>query len=124
MSGEKALAPVSATSPATGDALNGFEMHMGDTTGPGTALPMLEIDDGAAARPDGARSADGRISGTYVHGLFAADAFRHHFLQRLHPARRKGFAWNEHIDVALERLADHIEEHIDTARILEIASRT
>ena len=123
MSGEKALAPVTGTSSVTGDPISGFEMHMGDTTGPDTAVPSMLIDGPNAARPDGARSADGRISGTYVHGLFAADAFRHNYLKRLHPARRKGFAWNEYIDVALDRLADHIEEHIDTVRILEIARR-
>jgi adenosylcobyric acid synthase len=124
MTDEKALAPVTGTSPVTGDAISGFEMHMGDTAGPDTARPMLAIDGPDTPRPDGARSTDGRICGTYVHGVFAADGFRHNFLKRLYPARSVGFAWNQHIDVALDRLADHIEEHIDTARILEIARRT
>jgi len=124
MSNDKALASVTGVSPVTGDRVSGFEMHMGDTTGPGTARPMLMIDDPGAPRPDGAQSADGRISGTYVHGLFVSDDFRGNFLKRLYPARTKGSSWNQHIDVALDRLADHIEEHIDTARILEIARRT
>ena len=123
MTDEKALAPVTGTSPVTGDAITGFEMHMGDTAGPGTTLPMLIIDDPDTPRPDGARSTDGRICGTYVHGVFASDEFRQNYLKRLNPARSTGFAWSQHIDVALDRLADHIEEHIDTARILEIARR-
>jgi adenosylcobyric acid synthase len=123
MTDEKALAPVTGTSPVTDDAISGFEMHIGDTTGPDTARPMLAIDDPDTPRSDGARSTDGRICGTYVHGVFAADGFRHNFLKRLYPARNNAFAWNQHIDVALDRLADHIDEHIDTARILDIARR-
>ncbi|MDA0787153.1 MAG: cobyric acid synthase [Proteobacteria bacterium] len=124
MTDEKALASVTGTSQVTGDPVAGFEMHMGETTGPDTARPMLLIDDRYSARPDGAQANDGRVSGTYVHGIFASDGFRHNYLKRLYPARRKGFAWDRHIDIALDRLADHIEEHIDTARILEIARRT
>tara|TARA_R110002110_G_scaffold415612_6_gene652133 strand:- start:161184 stop:162665 length:1482 start_codon:yes stop_codon:yes gene_type:complete len=124
MSDDKALASVTGLSPVTGDPVAGFEMHMGETVGPDTARPMILIDDKDAARPDGARSANGHICGTYVHGVFTADGFRHNFLRRLYPARSKGFDWNQHIDVALDRLADHIDEHVDTARILEIARRT
>lgn len=121
MSNEKALAPVAAVSSTTGDAITGFEMHMGETTGPDTARPMLMIDGADTPRPDGALSVDGRISGTYVHGVFAADEFRQNFLKRLNPARSRGFAWSRHIDAALDQLADHMEEHVDTAQILEIA---
>jgi adenosylcobyric acid synthase len=84
---------------------------------------MLLIDDQNTSRPDGAQSADERVSGTYVHGIFAADGFRHNFLKRLYPARSTGFTWDQHIDVALDQLADHIEKHVDTALILEIARR-
>jgi len=124
MSGDKTLASVTGVSPVTSDPVAGFEMHMGDTIGPDTTRPMLLIEDQDTNRPDGARSADGRVSGTYVHGLFASDDFRHSFLKSLYPARSKGFDWNQHIDVALDRLADHLEAHIDTAQILEIARRT
>lgn len=124
MSGDKALASVTGVSAVTGDHLAGFEMHMGNTIGSDTTRPMLLIDDPKTPRSDGAQSADGRISGTYVHGVFATDGFRHNFLRRLYPARTKGFDWNQHIDNALDRLADHIDAHIDTAQILEIARRT
>jgi len=53
--------------------VRGFEMHIGRTTGADTARPMLDLD----GRPDGAISADGRVMGTYLHGIFADDAFRH-----------------------------------------------
>ncbi len=123
MSNEKALTPVTGMSSTTGDTISGFEMHMGETTGPDTARPMLTIDDADTPRPDGAQSADGRISGTYVHGIYAADDFRSSFLKRLNPLRRGGLAWSQQVDVALDQIADHIEKHIDTAQILEIARR-
>lgn len=120
----KTLAPVTGKSAVTGDAISGFEMHMGKTSGPDADLPMLLIADNPADRPEGAQSANGNVAGTYVHGLFASDTFRHNFLKHLSPARSKGFDWNGQIDIALDRLADHIEEHIDTAQLLEIARRT
>ena len=49
------------------------------TAGPDLARPMLSLDGG----PDGAVSADGRVAGCYLHGLFASDSFRHAFLARL-----------------------------------------
>lgn len=123
IAGDKTLAPMTGRSVATSEPVSGFEMHMGRTSGPDTARPVLEIATGGGHRPDGATSPDGRVSGSYVHGLFAADGFRHAFLKRLSPARSKGFGWNTQIDVALDRLADHIEEHVDTTRILEISGR-
>lgn len=114
---DKTLEAVSGT--ASGEAVSGFEMHMGVTSGPDAANPVVLIGD--ARRPDGAQTANGHIWGTYVHGLFAADGFRHGFLKSLNSAHSAGLAWDRQIDVALDRLADHIEEHVDTARLLGIA---
>ena len=95
-------------------------MHMGVTTGKDTTLPFLQFLDG---RMDGAQSSDGRIAGTYVHGLFAEDPFRAEFLAQLNPHHRNGAPWNSQIDVTLDALADHLAEHLDTAGILHIARR-
>ncbi|HEX3500191.1 MAG TPA: cobyric acid synthase, partial [Stellaceae bacterium] len=64
---KKALREVEATDLATGQKVRGYEMHVGTTTGPGMARPMLRLGDGGA----GAVSADGRVAGCYLHGLFA-----------------------------------------------------
>ena len=72
----------------------GYEMHVGRTSGPALARPMLDL----AGRPDGAVSADGRIMGCYVHGLFAADGFRHAFLARLRARRASGVAFEQQIE--------------------------
>ncbi|HBF32584.1 cobyric acid synthase [Rhizobium sp.] len=53
-------------------ALTGYEIHLGRTTGPDCQHPMVTIN----GRHDGAMSADGRVVGTYLHGLFANDAYR------------------------------------------------
>jgi adenosylcobyric acid synthase len=49
-----------------GAAVSGYEIHMGISTGDALATPAFIIE----GRPEGARSADGQILGTYLHGLF------------------------------------------------------
>mgnify|MGYP003950485163 FL=1 len=120
MSSEKKLAPASGVALTLERNFSGFEMHMGVTTGKDTTLPFLQFLDG---RMDGAQSSDGRIAGTYVHGLFAEDPFRAEFLAQLNPHHRNGAPWNSQIDVTLDALADHLAEHLDTAGILHIARR-
>src|SRR5262249_42927075 len=63
-----------------GCPLGGYEMHMGATNGPDRARPLARLADGA---PEGAVSADGRVIGTYIHGLFADDRQRSAWLTRL-----------------------------------------
>jgi adenosylcobyric acid synthase len=115
----KQLRQAAGTDLATGTEVRGYEMHLGATTGPGLARPMLDLD----GRPDGAVSADGRVAGCYLHGLFAADAFRRAFLARLGADRTDGIAYDTMIDGILDRLADHLERHLDPAALLA-ASRT
>ncbi len=101
-----------------GDVLTGYEMHMGATGGPDAARPMLTLD----GRREGARSADGRVQGCYLHGLFASDAFRHRFLSALRPGREGGSDYDAGVDAALEALADHMEKHIDVNGLLAVAT--
>ncbi len=67
LGGDKALVDVTGTERASGQPVRGYEMHIGKTSGADCARPMLDLH----GRPDGAISADGRIMGSYVHGLFA-----------------------------------------------------
>ena len=73
MTADKSLVAVAGVSVADGAPFSGYEMHVGETAGPDCARPVLRFSDG---RADGARSADGAVSGVYVHGLFADDAQR------------------------------------------------
>ena len=78
LSDEKRLEPVRGTT-ADGVPFSGYEMHMGVTEGPDRARPFARLADGS---PDGAVSADGRVIGTYIHGLFADDRQRAAWLAR------------------------------------------
>jgi len=90
---------------------------MGRTSGPALARPMLELE----GRPEGAVSADGRVMGCYLHGLFAADGFRHAFLGRLRERAASGVAYEAQIEEALDALADHLERSVDLDGLLEVA---
>ena len=70
-------------------------------------------------RADGASSADGRVQGTYVHGLFTGDAFRKAWLA--HFGIASSLAYEARIESALDALADHLEAHLDIEQILKIA---
>src|ERR1700691_752624 len=79
LSAAKRLEPTRGTT-RDGAPFAGYEMHMGVTEGPDRARPFARLADGT---PDGAVSADGRVIGTYIHGLFADDRQRAAWLVRL-----------------------------------------
>jgi adenosylcobyric acid synthase len=120
LGGDKALTEVAGRDLTSGQAVRGYEMHIGKTEGPDCARPMLELE----GRHDGAISADGLIMGTYVHGIFTRDDFRHAFLSRLRARERSDVAYEPLVDQVLDELADHLARHLDTHRILDLASRT
>ncbi len=112
----KRLSMVTATL-ADGESVHGYEMHLGVTRGRDTRRPVLLMPDG---RPDGAISADGLVSGTYLHGLFGADDARRAWLGRLGlPAAPR--CHEAGVEAALDALAAHLESHVDIDRLLEIA---
>jgi adenosylcobyric acid synthase len=116
LTGEKRLTRVSGTL-AAGAAFNGYEMHMGRTGGADCARPFLHLADG---RADGACAADGRVMGTYVHGLFAHDDARAALLQSLGAAAAE-FAYEARVEAALDALAAHLEAHLDVNALLREA---
>ena len=117
LSADKRVRPVSGRESASDLPVLGYEIHLGRTIGPGTERPWLSIE----GEPDGALSADGRVMGSYVHGLFQGDAFRHSFLERLGAQADPGLAYSAVIEATLDQLADHLETYLDTAAITEIA---
>ena len=101
---------------ADGAPFTGYEMHMGETTGADRARPFATLPDG----PEGATSADGRVRGTYVHGLFADDAQRAAWLARL-GAPPSDLGYEAGVEAALDALARHLEAHLDIDRLLTLA---
>ena len=96
---------------------SGYEMHMGITTGADAERPFAVLGDG---RPDGARSASGRVAGTYVHGLFASDAFRAGLLASLGGAPSQA-AYEQGVEETLDGLAAHLAAHLDLDLLLSLA---
>ena len=80
---EKTLTRTTALHQESGCEVYGYEIHHGLTEG-GDSLPLLRRADGETL---GAGTADGRIWGTYLHGIFDADAFRRWWIDRLRTRR-------------------------------------
>ncbi len=115
MSGDKSTVQVRGTHIGSGAPIEGYEIHIGRSDGPDCARPLLDLH----GRCDGAISADGRVQGSYVHGLFSSDAFRRAFLAQF--GITSSLAYEERVDAALDALADHLEQHVDITRLLQIA---
>ena len=116
LSSDKRLEPVHG---ATGDGIpfSGYEMHMGVTDGPDRARPFARLADGS---PEGAVSPDGRVIGTYIHGLFVDDRQRSAWLTRF-AAGRTSISHDALVDDTLDRLAAHLAAHIDLDRLLTLS---
>jgi adenosylcobyric acid synthase len=116
LAADKRLEPVHG---ATGDGIpfSGYEMHMGVTEGPDRARPFACLADGSS---EGAISPDGRVIGTYVHGLFVDDQQRSAWLTRF-AAGRTTIRYDALIDETLERLAAHLAANIDLDLLLKLS---
>ena len=118
LAGDKTVRRVTGRSLEGGHRVSGYEIHLGETDGPDCARPLLAIE----GAPEGACSPDGRIAGCYVHGLFAADGFRHAFLRRHGAALESAHSHAGQIDAALDAIAAAMERHLDLDGLLEAAS--
>ncbi|WP_072640710.1 cobyric acid synthase [Rhizobium leguminosarum] len=109
MAPEKTVRNSHAHSTEYDDApLAGYQIHLGVTRGPDCDRPSAIID----GAPDGALSVDGRIMGTYLHGLFGSDAYRARLLQSF-GLSGEGGNYRESVDRALDEIASGLEKHLD-----------
>jgi adenosylcobyric acid synthase len=123
LTGEKSLVEAEGHECRSGLAIRGYEMHIGRTSGPALARSFLRLSQhgGSDGRPEGAVSADGRIMGCYVHGLFASDSYRQAFLGRLRERSDTGLRYEQLVEATLDKLADHLEQHLDVEELQQIA---
>ena len=116
MTPQKTLTRVSARHAGTAQAIDAYEIHIGRTEGPDRARPFAIL----GGETEGAVSADGHVHGSYLHGVFASDAFRKAFLAQLGiPAADQTYCAK--VESALDALADHIDAHLDVEAILAFA---
>jgi adenosylcobyric acid synthase len=123
LAAETTFEPEKVTRPRAGVALgasiSGYQIHHGRTVGAG---PWIELADKWGTEADGARSADGRVLGTTLHGLFDSDRFRGALLAEVARRRGKpftpsGVSFATARESQLDRLADLVEAHLDTAAL-------
>ncbi len=112
---------------ASGVEGEGYEIHMGETRPvegacPAPAQYLRHGDDLVRA---GAMSGDGRVMGTYVHGLFDSEEVRRVLLRNV--AAIHGLPEPDvsafSLDAELDRLADGVRAHLDMALIYTMIGR-
>lgn len=114
---DKTTIEVNGTHTASGSQITGYEIHLGTTSGPDCNRPFAKTPRG----PDGATSTDGRVVGTYLHGCFASDQFRKAFLNSI-GIQAANVSYDAVIDATLDKLAAHIEKHLDIDALLNFAN--
>ena len=124
----KVLAQVKARDMTSGIEISGYEIHHGVSKYERNCGPFFEVleHNGRAARyPDGFRRKDGRVFGTYIHGLFDTDIFRRAFLNRIR--QRKGWqplpeknCFDQ--DREFDKLARLLRENIDMKSLYRIVN--
>ncbi|EMD82839.1 cobyric acid synthase [Pacificimonas flava] len=105
--------------PGAGARVAGYEIHTGRSHGPALSAPLLRFDDG---RLDGSVAAGGRILGTYMHGLFASDAFRRQWLESIRSGTASAADYEQSVEQALDDLADGMEAALDIDALLALAA--
>ena len=116
MTPEKSLTRIKAEHAETRQSIEAYEIHIGRTEGADRVRPFALVN----GAPEGAISANGRVQGSYLHGLFASDMFRTAYLARLGVAAANE-SYGARVESALDALADHIEEHLDVEGLLALA---
>jgi adenosylcobyric acid synthase len=121
MRGEKTVRRVSGQAHLwTEPNFTGYEIHMGETLyeiGTEPFAGILREGDGQPTL-DGAVASAGRVWGTYVHGLFDDDAFRHNFIDAAHqgcglaPPRSRVCVTAER-QARIDRWADHLRKSLN-----------
>lgn len=115
MAPKKHLSLKTGTHPASGTALSGYEIHIGETSGPDCARGWLTFD----GIREGATSEDGRVQGCYMHGIFTSDDFRRAYLADFGVASSHMFETG--VDKTLDALAAHVERFMDVDLLLSLA---
>jgi adenosylcobyric acid synthase len=98
-------------------AVSGYEIHAGVSAGAGLERPAVRLDDG---RADGACSPDGQVMGTYLHGLFESSAACSAILRWAGLDAVQAVDYQALRERDIERLADQVEQHLDTRLLAEL----
>jgi adenosylcobyric acid synthase len=100
--------------------VSGYEIHVGQTEYSSAAQAFSVLSEG---KIDGCISGDTRIFGTYLHGIFDEDAFRHIFINAARAFHQLNAAsafedWTQKREASLNRLATVVRESVNMPKIL------
>jgi adenosylcobyric acid synthase len=115
MTPQKSLIRVRAVHAETEQPIEAYEIHIGSTEGADRVRPFALV----GGAPEGATSADGRVQGSYLHGLFSSDEFRRAWLARRGISASHD-SYSVKVEGALDALAEHMEKHLDVEGILAL----
>jgi adenosylcobyric acid synthase len=114
---EKTVREVDVGHPASASSGRAYEIHLGRTEGADTERAPFVVNE----RPEGAASRDGRVAGSYLHGLLTSDAIRAAWLQKVGGPTQGGVRYEEGVEETLNALAAHLAEHLDIDALLALA---
>jgi adenosylcobyric acid synthase len=117
MGAHKTLRQITGSETSTGAQIDGYEMHLGISTGHATRRPMMRFEDGSL---DGAMSANGRVAGCHIHGLFNSPAYRSALLASL-GTQSSGKDHLASVNDALDELATALESTLNIETMLKVA---
>jgi len=118
LSPEKTVREVEVAHQASGAMGRAYEIHLGASTGPDRQRPPFR----RAGEPEGAQCVDGRVTGTYLHGVLASDPLRAAWLAGIAGRRlESGAGYEAGVEATLDALAGHLERHLDIGALLALA---
>lgn len=112
--------------------IEGYEIHMGLTHFTAEVQHPFQIrltrqteGEPNACHPDGVISPDGKLWGTYIHGILHNDDFRRSWLNQLRLAKgwqavAGSLRFQQRREAAFERLAEQVRNHLDLTKIYEM----
>lgn len=115
MTGDKWLTEVDALHAPSGTPFRGYEIHIGRTRGPDCARPFAQVN----GAPEGAISGNGRVAGSYLHGMFRDDAFRSAWLAQFGVSQ--SVSYDATVEATLDGLAGHLEAAMDIDGLLNVS---
>ena len=116
MHDDKRLSTITATHVPTGQIFSGYEIHIGRSDGPDRTRPFATVN----GQDEGAISPDGRVAGSYLHGMFRDDNFRRAWLSGFGVAGNNS-SYDDTVEHTLDGLATHLETHLDVDALLACA---
>ena len=102
--------------------VSGYEIHIGETEGPDSKKPFLINFSNETGKIDGAINSAGNVDGTYLHGIFANDEFRHWWLNSVKSRHASKLDYTTFVEQQLNSLADYMENQLDIDGLLDDAA--